>query len=114
MKKLIIISSFILVYCNSIAQVNINRYAERKISLKGISGSKTIDKEIIIPEIDIHKVSENWQNNKMVKFAEPVLVDISPFEQGLWERDGNYMINRLKITANKAMSRPKIGLHIKV
>ena len=86
------------------AQVNIKRYSESKISLKGISGSKSIDKEIVIPEIDIQKVFKNWENNKIAKFAEPVLVDISPFEQGLREQAGNYVIHRLKITANKASS----------
>jgi len=84
MKKVVVTISFAFIYLISFGQVNINRYSNGIISLKGIAGNKNIDKEVIIPEVDIKQVFKKWENSKISKFAESVVVDISPFKQGLW------------------------------
>lgn len=104
MKYVILISSYLLLSYNLIAQVSINKFVESKVSSHGITGMKTLDTEVIIPEIDVGVVLKKWQSEKISKFAEPIIVDISPFEQGLWETNGNQRINRIKITAKKANS----------
>ncbi len=104
MKKIIVTIYFIFIYLISVAQVNINRYSEGIISYQGIAGIKNVDKEVVIPEVDIKEVFKKWENSKISKFAEPVVVDISPFKQGLWEVIDNIVVNRIKITARGANS----------
>lgn len=104
MKIITLISSFIFLFCTSIAQVKINRYVESKVTSQGISAKRTLDKEVVIPKINIAAVLKKWENEKISKFATPIEVDISPFEQGQWERDDIYSINRIKITAENANS----------
>jgi hypothetical protein len=104
MKKIIIITASILFYLTTSAQVNINRYSESKITLEGLKGNRNIDKEVVIPEVNTKEVFKRWENSKISKFAEPVMVDITPFEQGLWENSDTSVINRIKITASNANS----------
>lgn len=104
MKALILITGCFLFTYLSIAQVKINRYPESHVSSNGIWGKKTLDKEIIIPGMDIDTVYRKWENEKVSKFAEPIDVDISFFEQGLWESVESFSIVRVKITAKKAHS----------
>ena len=80
MKYVILISSYLLLSYNLIAQVSINKFVESKVSSHGITGMKTLDTEVIIPEIDVGVVLKKWQSEKISKFAEPIIVDISPFE----------------------------------
>lgn len=105
MKKLLLISIFFILYYASHSQVIINRYTKPKVSSKGIYGKSDSVKQVVIPEINIKNVITKWENEKSpFKFAEPVLIDISPFQQGFWERINNYSINRIKITAKNANS----------
>lgn len=77
MRKLYIIIICFALYCTSLAQVTINRYAEPKISSKGLHGKSDSIKKVVIPEIDIKSTIAKWETeNKPLKFAEPVIVDI--------------------------------------
>jgi hypothetical protein len=87
---------FILYFSTSLclaaqAHVQINRYSETKISSKGISGKSDLSKEVVIPAIDVDNVLKRWDRDKIQKFAEPVIVNVSPFEQGLWENLDGYL-----------------------
>lgn len=86
------------------AQVKINRYASNQISLTGLFGKNSLDKEIIIPEMDKDAIYKKWESEKVSKFAEPVEVDITLLDQGAWETVKSFNIIRLKITAIKASS----------
>lgn len=104
MKTFILITSCLLFTHLSIAQVKINRYATSQVSSTGLSGKNSLDKEIIIPEVDIDAIYKKWISQNISKFAEPVDVDISLYELGAWETVESFKIIRLKITAKKASS----------
>jgi hypothetical protein len=104
MKHIILLLIWLSFNSSSQGQVQIKRQTESTISAKGIFGKTNLEKEIIIPEIDVIKVLKKWDDEKIPKFAEPVIVSISPLEQGFWERFDNQSINRIKITAKNANS----------
>jgi hypothetical protein len=104
MKNIILLLILLSCYCILQAQVQIKRHNEPTISEKGIFGKTNLEKEVVIPEIDVIKVLKKWNDEKIPKFAEPILVNISPLEQGFWERFDNQSINRIKITAKNANS----------
>ncbi|MBI1780983.1 MAG: trypsin-like peptidase domain-containing protein [Sphingobacteriales bacterium] len=104
MKTLILITGCFLLTHLSVAQVKINRYTTSQVSSNGLWGKKTLDKEIIIPEMDIDAIYKKWESQKVSKFAEPVDVDISIYDQGSWETVDSFNVIRIKITAKKASS----------
>ncbi|MCO6497162.1 MAG: hypothetical protein J5I50_05820 [Chitinophagaceae bacterium] len=104
MKQIFLSLITFLLCIASKAQVQVNRYSESEISSKGISGKTNIVKEVFIKGVETDEVLKKWEKEKIQKFAAPILVDISPFEQGLWENSDGYLVNRIKITAQEAHS----------
>jgi|GEM_PF-3332973 len=61
MKFIFTLLGFIAILHVSIAQVTINRYSSSQISTQGIIGKKSLDKEIIINEIDVDAIFKKWE-----------------------------------------------------
>lgn len=99
MRKSIVLI-FVIFSCTVLkAQVIVNRYAESKVTDRGIFGLTNLEKEIIFHNIDVNQIVEKLKTAKNLKFAEPIIVDVSPIEQMQWETTGDYSIGRLKIVA---------------
>jgi lysyl endopeptidase len=104
MRKTFIISMLVLWCITAKTQVQVNTYSQSRVSAKGFYGRSDLSKEVIIPGINADQVVAKWKIQGVKKFAEPVQVDISPFQQGIWEANDRYMVNRIKITAANARS----------
>lgn len=109
MIKYLLVLSTIILASISHGQVKINRYAEGRVSSKGITGKINLNKEVNVPEIDLSQVYKKWQGQgRRQKFAEPVAVDINPLAIGQWENQDSISVIRLQIVASKPFRLPFI------